>query len=145
MNPKQYRFEAVLKKVPDIDGAYVEIPFDVRKEFGKGRVKVSATFDGVPYEGSLVRMGTPCHIIGVRKEIRAIHAKTAWRPDCCYIARTYLIKILLSKREAIFKIASLLERSWKDTGFYAIILHSVSGNKRCPALTKALKVCCIAV
>ena len=38
MNPKQYRFEAVLKKVPDIDGAYVEIPFDVRKEFGKGRV-----------------------------------------------------------------------------------------------------------
>ena len=75
MNPKQYRFETVLKKVPDIDGAYVEIPFDVRKEFGKGRVKVSATFDGVPYEGSLVRMGTPCHIIGVRKEIRAILQK----------------------------------------------------------------------
>ena len=75
MNPKQYRFEAVLKKVPDIDGAYVEIPFDVRKEFGKGRVKVSATFDGVPYEGSLVRMGTPCHIIGVRKEIRAVLQK----------------------------------------------------------------------
>lgn len=75
MNPKQYRFEAVLKKVPDIDGAYVEIPFDVRKEFGKGRVKVSATFDGVPYEGSLVRMGTPCHIIEVRKEIRAVLQK----------------------------------------------------------------------
>ena len=48
-----------------MDGAYVEIPFDVRKEFGKGRVKVSATFDGISYEGSLVRMGVPCHIIGV--------------------------------------------------------------------------------
>ena len=71
MNPKRYTFEAVLQKVPDIDGAYVEIPFDVQKEFGKGRVKVSAAFDGVPYEGSLVRMGTPFHIIGVRKEIRA--------------------------------------------------------------------------
>ena len=71
MNPKRYTFEAVLQKVPDIDGAYVEIPFDVRKEFGKGRVKVSVTFDGVPYEGSLVRMETPFHIIGVRKEIRA--------------------------------------------------------------------------
>lgn len=71
MNPKRYTFEAVLQKVPDVDGAYVEIPFDVRKEFGKGRVKVSVTFDGVPYEGSLVRMGTPFHIIGVRKEIRA--------------------------------------------------------------------------
>lgn len=71
MNPKRYTFEAVLQKMPDIDGAYVEIPFDVQKEFGKGRVKVSAAFDGVPYEGSLVRMGTPFRIIGVQKEIRA--------------------------------------------------------------------------
>lgn len=67
---KTYEFEAVIKKVPDIDGAYVEIPFDVKAEFGKGRVPVLATFDGEPYEGSLVRMKTPCHIIGIRKEIR---------------------------------------------------------------------------
>ncbi|MDR2010054.1 MAG: DUF1905 domain-containing protein [Bacteroidales bacterium] len=70
MNNKIYRFEAEIKKVPDIDGAYVEIPFDIRTEFGKGRVKVNATFDGEPYVGSIVRMGTPCHIIGVRKDIR---------------------------------------------------------------------------
>jgi len=68
---KFYEFEAVLKKVPDIDGAYVEIPFDVKAEFGRGRVPVDATFDGEPYQGSLVRMQTPCHIIGVRKAIRA--------------------------------------------------------------------------
>lgn len=67
---KQYVFDAQIKKVPDMDGAYVEIPFDVKKEFGKGRVPVHATFDGEPYEGQLVRMGTPCHIIGVRKDIR---------------------------------------------------------------------------
>ena len=71
MNEKTYEFEAELKKVPDIDGAYVEFPYDVREEFGRGRVKVHATFDGVPYDGSLVRMGTPGHIIGVRKDIRA--------------------------------------------------------------------------
>ncbi len=35
---KVYEFDAGIKKVPDIDGAYVEIPFDVKKEFGKGRV-----------------------------------------------------------------------------------------------------------
>jgi len=70
MNDKLYEFEAEIKKVPDIDGAYVEIPFDVRAEFGKGRVPVIATFDGVEYVGSLVRMKTPCHIIGIRKEIR---------------------------------------------------------------------------
>ena len=67
---REFTFDAELKKVPDIDGAYVEIPFDVKASFGKGRVPVHATFDGEPYDGSLVRMGTPCHIIGVRKEIR---------------------------------------------------------------------------
>lgn len=70
MNPKQYEFDAVILKVPDIDGAYIEFPYDVKKEFNKGRVKVEATFDGYPYLGSLVRMKTPCHIIGLRKDIR---------------------------------------------------------------------------
>lgn len=71
MNNKIYEFEAEIKKVPDIDGAYVEIPFDVKAEFGKGRVPVTATFDGELYEGSLVKMKTTSHIIGIRKEIRA--------------------------------------------------------------------------
>ncbi|MCI8301639.1 MAG: DUF1905 domain-containing protein [Oscillospiraceae bacterium] len=71
MNEKIYTFDAVIRKVPDIDGAYVEFPCDVRQEFGRGRVKVRALFDGVPYDGSLVRMGTPGHIIGLRKDIRA--------------------------------------------------------------------------
>ena len=68
---KIYRFEAEIKKVPDIDGAYIEIPFDVKMEFGKGRVPVYATFNGESYEGSLVKMKTPCHILGIKKDIRA--------------------------------------------------------------------------
>lgn len=75
MNGKKYEFDAVIRKVDGIDGAYVEIPFDVRAEFGRGRVKVRALFDGVPYDGSLVRMGTPGHIIGLRKDIRAAIGK----------------------------------------------------------------------
>jgi len=71
MNLKTYEFDAIIQKVPDIDGAYIEFPFDVRDEFGKGRVKVHATFDGEPYDGSLVRMKTPCHILGIQKAIRA--------------------------------------------------------------------------
>lgn len=67
---KVYRFTAVIRKVPDMDGAYVEIPFDVKKEFGKVRVPVHATFDGEPYDGQAVKMGTPGHIIGLRKDIR---------------------------------------------------------------------------
>lgn len=72
---KIYEFQAVIKKVPDINGAYIEFPYDVKKEFGRGRVKVHATFDGTPYDGSLVRMGTPGHIIGIRKDIREIIGK----------------------------------------------------------------------
>lgn len=71
MNTKIYEFEAVIQKVPDLDGAFIEFPYDVREEFGKGRVKVHATFDGVEYDGSLVRMKTVNHIIGLRKDIRA--------------------------------------------------------------------------
>ena len=56
INDKIYEFDAVIQKVPDIDGAYVNIPFDVKKEFGKGRVKVHVDFDGTAYEGSIVRM-----------------------------------------------------------------------------------------
>lgn len=77
MNPKIYEFEAIIQKVLDIDGAYVKFPYDLKEEFGKGRVKVHATFDGEPYDGSIVNMGVKnidgsvCYIIGLRKDIRA--------------------------------------------------------------------------
>ena len=66
-----YQFDAIIRKNPDMDAAYVEIPFDVKAAFGKARVLVYATFDEEPYSGQLVKMGTPCHIIGIRKDIRA--------------------------------------------------------------------------
>ena len=75
VNQKIYEFDAVIKKVPDIDGAYVEIPFSVQEEFGKERVKVRASFDDMEYDGSLVRMKTPCHILGMQKRIRAAIGK----------------------------------------------------------------------
>ena len=71
MNERTYDFTAVIQKVEGLDGAYIDFPYDVRQEFGKGRVPVTATFDGVEYKGSLVRMKTPNHIIGLRKDIRA--------------------------------------------------------------------------
>lgn len=76
MKPKIYQYKAVIKAVPDKGGAYVEFPYDIREEFGKGRVKVEAAFDGEPYEGSVVNMGVKnedgsiCYIIGIRKDIR---------------------------------------------------------------------------
>ena len=77
MNTQIYEFSAVIQKVPDMDGAYIAVPFDIKTEFDKGRVKVRATFDSEPYDGSIVNMGvnnpdgTVCYIIGIRKDIRA--------------------------------------------------------------------------
>jgi len=71
-----YTFEAIIQKVEDLDGAYVIFPNDLRKEFGKGRIKVHATFDGYPYDGSIVNMGlkqpdgSVCYIIGIPKALR---------------------------------------------------------------------------
>ena len=36
---------------------------------------VHATFDGYPYDGSLVKMKTVNHIIGIRKDIRQVIQK----------------------------------------------------------------------
>lgn len=66
------KFTATIEKPDDdMDTAYVSIPFDVEKVYGtKGQVKVNATFDGYPYRGVLANMGTGCHIIILRKDIR---------------------------------------------------------------------------
>jgi hypothetical protein len=83
MPDKTYEYETVIQKVDGIDGAYVEFPYDLRAEFGKGRVKVHAAFDGAPYDGSVVNMGVKnadgsvCYIIGIRKDIRGRIGKQA--------------------------------------------------------------------
>ncbi len=57
-------------------GAFVPVPFNIKEKFGKGRLKVSATFDGEPYTGSIVNMGfknedgSVCYILGILKAIR---------------------------------------------------------------------------
>jgi hypothetical protein len=66
---EKYQFRAVIQ-LGDGGGAFVIVPFDVEKTFGKKRVRILATIDGQPYRGSLVRMGTPDHMLLVLKKIR---------------------------------------------------------------------------
>src|SRR5215510_10775453 len=86
---KTYKFKAKIQ-AGDGGGAYVLFPYDVEKEFGtKGRVPVKATFDGVLDAGSLVKYGTPQHLLGVPKAIREQIGKApgdqievvVWRDD----------------------------------------------------------------
>ncbi len=76
MNGKIYEYESLIYKAGETGGAYVVFPYDIRAEFGRGRVKVYATFDGEPYDGSVVNMGirngdgSICYVIGILKDIR---------------------------------------------------------------------------
>ena len=67
---KKYKFKAKIEAGHG-GGAYVLFPYDTEKEFAtKGKVPVKATFDGVPYSGSLIKYGNPLHMLGVLKSIR---------------------------------------------------------------------------
>lgn len=73
---REFEYDEVIHETPDNGGAYVVFPWNIREVFGKGRVKVHAIFDGIPYDGSIVNMGVKdsqgniCYVIGVLKSIR---------------------------------------------------------------------------
>jgi uncharacterized protein DUF1905 len=72
---KKYKFKAKIEAGHG-GGAYVLFPYDTGKEFapnGKGPVK--ATFNGLPYTGSLIKYGHPLYSLGIPKAIREQTAK----------------------------------------------------------------------
>jgi hypothetical protein len=75
---RKIAFTARIEQHPGMDAAYIVFPFDVKEMFGvKGQVKVKAVFDqAVVYRGSLAKMGTPCHLLGITKDIRNQLEKT---------------------------------------------------------------------
>lgn len=72
----KFEFDATLHEIPEKGGAYIVFPWNIREVFGKGRQRVRAEFDGIPYEGSIVNMGLKdsegnvVYMIGVLKSIR---------------------------------------------------------------------------
>lgn len=73
---KVFEYKSIIRIPDDGIGAFVEFPFDAEKEFGKKRIKVHATFDNVPYDGLVCRMGVyndkgeAVYLIIVPKSIR---------------------------------------------------------------------------
>lgn len=65
-------FQAIIQRSGTINAAFVEFPFSVEELFGKkGQVKIKAIFDGkVEYRGSLAKMNSDCHILGLTQEVR---------------------------------------------------------------------------
>ncbi|NTV83581.1 MAG: DUF1905 domain-containing protein [Bacteroidales bacterium] len=77
-NAEKVKFTAKIEKHEGMDTGYIVFPYDVKELYGvKGQVKVKAVFDGsVVYRGSLAKMGMPCHVLGITKEIRYLLGKT---------------------------------------------------------------------
>ena len=72
---KKHTFTAVIQNAGG-GGAFVEVPFDVEEAFGSKKPKVKALIEGVEYRGTLVRMGTECHLLLILKSIREQVGKT---------------------------------------------------------------------
>jgi hypothetical protein len=72
---KKQTFTAEIKNAGG-GGAFVEIPFDVEREFGSKRPKIRAMIEGVPYRGILTRMGSEHHMLIILKGIREQIGKT---------------------------------------------------------------------
>ena len=100
---KKYKFKAQIE--PGLGGgAGVMFPYDVEQEFGaRGNVPVKATFDGVPYTGSLMKCGSAGHMLGILKAIReqigkgpgAVVEVVVWKDD---EARTVEVPAEFQKR-----------------------------------------------
>ncbi|MCW1963637.1 YdeI/OmpD-associated family protein [Chryseobacterium viscerum] len=78
MNPKPIEFTAVIQQNGEMNAAFVEFPFSTEELFHKkGQVKIKAVFDDkVEYRGSLAKMKSDCHILGLTQEIRKQLGKT---------------------------------------------------------------------
>lgn len=75
---KKIRFTGIIKQAGQANAAFVEFPLDVWEVFGKkGQIKIKAFIDeNASYRGSLVKMKTECHILGLTQEIRKKISKT---------------------------------------------------------------------
>jgi bifunctional DNA-binding transcriptional regulator/antitoxin component of YhaV-PrlF toxin-antitoxin module len=110
-NPGRIEFDGKLQR-EEGGGTFVNFPYDVEKLYGaKGRVPVNVTFDGIPYRGSMVKMGTPHHILLLLKEIREKLGKD--RGDSVHVTveldEAPRVVILAKDIEAAYKKAKVLE------------------------------------
>ncbi|WP_267403379.1 MULTISPECIES: YdeI/OmpD-associated family protein [unclassified Chryseobacterium] len=78
MKPQPVNFQAIIQQNGEINAAFVEFPFSTEELFGKkGQVKIKALFDNtVEYRGSLAKMKSECHILGLTQDVRKQLGKT---------------------------------------------------------------------
>ena len=65
-------FNGIIEQHGEINAAFIKFPFSTEELFGKkGQVKIKVLFDGkVEYRGSLAKMKSDCHMLGLTQEVR---------------------------------------------------------------------------
>jgi hypothetical protein len=130
---KQYKFKATIESVGSA-GACVLFPFDVKKEFGTGgQVPVKATFDGVPYTGTMVKYGHPQHMLPI---LKAIQQKMGKGPGD-------IISVVVERDETVRTVAvpEEFEKLMKKEGVLAAFekLSHTNRKEYCRWITEAKK------
>jgi len=121
---REYKFTATIDASSvGSGGAYVEFPFDVSQEFGgKGRVKVLCHFDGIQYQGSLVRMETPCHVVGITKDILKKLQKK--------IGSNVSVRLVEDTVERVVEVPNMLLREFSSNSNLLVAYQKLSYTRR---------------
>ena len=110
-NPGRITFEAKIE-VMENGGAFVRFPFDVEELYGvKGRVPVKVTFDGIHYQGSMVKMGSPDYLLLILKEIRERLGKG--------VGDKIKVTVDLDDKPRVVVLARDIETAYKKAGVLA--------------------------
>lgn len=72
MTPDYLSFTGIILQHEKMNAAYLKFPFDAEEKYGKkGQVKIKALLDDkVEYRGSLAKMKSDFHMLGLTQEVR---------------------------------------------------------------------------
>lgn len=120
MNSQPILFTATIKQNGEMNAAFVEFPFSTEELFNKkGQVKIKATFDGkVEYRGSLAKMKSGCHILGLTQDIRKQLGKT--------FGDEISVSLIEDKEERIVEIADDISLVFNENPDAKILFDKMS-------------------
>lgn len=103
-----------------MNAAFVEFPFSAEELFNKKRqVKIKALFDDkVQYHGSLVKMKSDCHILGLTQEVRKQLGKT--------FGDEVTVSLVEDKEERIVEIADDISLIFNENTEAKILFDKMS-------------------
>ncbi|MCC3214059.1 YdeI/OmpD-associated family protein [Chryseobacterium sp. X308] len=124
MNPERIEFTAIIQQNGAMNAAFVEFPFSTEELFHKkGQVKIKALFDDkVEYRGSLAKMKSDCHILGLTQEIRKQLGKT--------FGDEVSVSLIEDKEERVVEIADDIALVFKENPGAKALFDAMSYTHR---------------